>query len=132
MDTNMDTRMTTYEIHLALCVETVDIWNNPKKVSQLCYADMLDDYNQILEPHAFNDTNPSAEEWDRVIAGLSFLQKAGLKISAIVKRAKTLAAHPEYFDAELNKEQRIAYDKHWDKSCIEYHTKATKKKVNKP
>ena len=31
--------------------------------------------------------------------------------------------HPEYFAAELNQQQRIAYDKNWDKSCIEYHTK---------
>lgn len=119
----MDNRMTVYEIHLALCVETVDIWNNEQKACQLQYADELDDYNQILEPHALNSTFPSEKEWKRVIKGLSALLKKGLEIEAIVERAKVLAAHPEYFDAELNKEQHINYMEHWDKSCIEYHTK---------
>lgn len=115
-------KMTTYEIHLALCIETVDIWENPSKRAQLMFADELDDYNHILEPHALGDTYPSEEEWDQVISGLSRLLEFGLEIEAIVERAKTLAEHPEYFDAELNQQQRIAYDKNWDKSCIEYHT----------
>ena len=119
----MDNKMTVYEIHLAICVETVDIWNNPKKAWQLQYADALDDYNQILEPHALNNTFPSEKEWNLVIDGLSYLMGEGLEIEAIVERAKVLAAHPEYFDPELNKEQYINYMKHWDKSCIEYHTK---------
>ena len=119
----METKMTTYEIHLAICIETVDIWNNPQKRWQLGFADELDDYNHILEPHALNDTYPKAAEWKKVIKGLSSLLEQGLEIEAIVERAKELAAHPEYFDAELNQQQRIAYDKHWDKSCIEYHTK---------
>ena len=119
----MDIKMTVYEIHLAICVETVDIWHNPRKVFQLCYADALDDYNQILEPHALNNTFPSDAEWKEVIDGLSFLLDQGLEIEAIVERAKVLAAHPEYFDSELNKEQYVNYMKHWDKSCIEYHTK---------
>jgi hypothetical protein len=87
------------------------------------FADQLDDYNHILEPHALNDTFPTENEWAQVIQGLSFLLAQGLNIEAIVNRAKELAAHPEYFDAELNKEERHNYDKHWDKSCIEYHTK---------
>lgn len=116
-------KMTVYEIHLAICIETVDIWENPQKRWQLCYADELDDYNQILEPYAMSDTYPTAEEWERVIKGLSYLLDEGLEIEAIVDRAKEIAAHPEYFDAELNKQQRIDYDEHWDKSCIEYHTK---------
>lgn len=119
----MATKMTTYEIHLAICIETVDIWNNPRKRQQLYYADMLDDYNHILEPYAMSDTYPTDAEWEQVISGLSFLLGQGLEIEAIVERAKELAAHSEYFDAELNKQQRINYDKHWDKSCIEYHTK---------
>ena len=119
----MDTKMTVFEIHLALCIETVDIWNNPNKAEQLCYADELDDYNAILEPHAMNDTFPSEKEWKKVIKGLSFLQKEGVEIEAIVERAKVLAAHPEFFDAELNHQQYEKYMKSWDKSCIEYHTK---------
>lgn len=58
----MANKMTVFEIHLALCVETVDIWNNPKKAFQLGYADALDDYNAILEPHAMNNTFPSDNE----------------------------------------------------------------------
>ena len=119
----MEVKMTTYEIHLAICIETVDIWNNPQKRWQLRYADELDDYNHILEPYALSDKYPSAEEWEQVIRGLSRLLMEGLEIGAIVDRAKGLAAHPEYFDAELNQQQRINYDKYWDKSCIEYHTK---------
>lgn len=116
-------KMTVYEIHLALCVETVDIWENPAKRRQLCYADELDDYNHILEEHAMNNTFPSEEEWAYVINGLEHLLNMGLEIEAIVERAKELAAHPERFDAELSKQQYEAYMKHWDKSCIEYHTK---------
>lgn len=122
----MDIKMTVFEIHLALCIETVDIWNNPKKAHQLRYADALDDYNAILEPHAMNNTFPSDSEWDKVIKGLSLLQEGGLKIKAIVERAKTLAAHPEYFDAELNQQQYEKYMLNWDKSCIEYYTKSKK------
>lgn len=119
----MNEKMTVYEIHLAICVETVDIWENPEKRWHLQYADELDDYNHILEPHAMNCTFPSEKEWAKVIKGLSRLLKAGLEIEAIVERAKELSSHPEKFDAELNKQQYEAYMKRWDKSCIEYHTK---------
>lgn len=122
----MENKMTVYEIHLAICVETVDIWDNPKKACQLQYADALDNYNHILEPHALNNTFPSENEWNLVINGLSFLMGEGLEIEAIVERAKVLSAHPEYFDPELNKEQYDNYMKYWDKSCIEYHTKGKK------
>ena len=63
----MECRMTVYEIHLAICIETVDIWNNPRKTWQLRYADELDDYNQILEPYALSDTFPAEDEWRQVI-----------------------------------------------------------------
>ena len=122
----MSTKMTVFEIHLAICIETVDIWNNPRKMQHLRYADLLDDYNHILEPHALHNTFPSESEWTRVINGLSWLLEEGLDIEPIVERAKTLAEHPEYFDAELNEEQRIAYEVHWNKRCIEYHTKRKK------
>ena len=55
----MSEKMTVFEIHLALCIETVDIWNNPAKEWQLQFADELDDYNQILEPHALKNTYPT-------------------------------------------------------------------------
>lgn len=119
----MSTKMTVYEIHLALCIETVDIWNNPKKARHLPYADVLDDYNAILEPHALKDTFPTEDEWAKVISGLSWLAEEGLDLKRILERATVLAEHPEYFDAELSAQQREAYDKRWDKSCIEYHTK---------
>ena len=119
----MNEKMTVYEIHLAICIETVDIWDNPRKRWQLRYADALDDYNHILEPHALNDTFPNENEWKEVISGLTYLLEEGLDIKAIVERAKELSIHPEKFDAELNKQQRINYDENWDKSCIEYHTK---------
>jgi hypothetical protein len=123
MSAIMDNKMTVYEIHLAICIETVDIWNNPEKDWQLAYADELDDYNHILESHALKDTFPSEKEWNKAIKGLTSLLKEGLCIEAIVERAKELAAHPERFDPELNKQQRIAYMERWDKSFIEYHTK---------
>lgn len=119
----MNDKMTVYEIHLALCVETVDIWNNPRKQWQLRYADELDDYNHILEAHAMNDTFPSPDEWKQVIEGLSYLLDEGLDLFAIVERAKVLSTSPERFDVELSKQQRDNYLKRWDKSCIEFHTK---------
>ena len=119
----METKMTVFEIHLALCIETVDIWNNPKKALQLGYADTLDDYNAILEPHALKNTFPSDKDWKRVIKGLEWLLEEGLDLAAIIDRAKELSAHPECFDAELNAKQYAAYMKAADKSCIEYHTK---------
>ena len=118
----METKMTVYEIYLAICVETVDIWDNPRKRRFVAYSNLLDDYNAILEPHAFANTFPNEGEWQRVISGLTYLLNPGLEIDAILERAKELAAHPEFFDAELNEQQRRNYDKHWDKSCIEYHT----------
>ena len=122
----MDAKMTVYEIHLAICIETVDIWDNPRKRWLLHLADELDDYNHILQPHALKDTFPTPEEWAQVIAGLERLLKEGMRIQAIVDRAKELSAHPECFDPELNQQQRYNYDKFWDKSCIEYHTKNMK------
>jgi hypothetical protein len=122
----MENKMTVFEIHLALCIETVDIWNNPQKAFQLGYADALDDYNAILEPHALENTFPSDNEWERAISGLEWLLEEGLDLAAIISRAKELSAHPEYFDAELNAKQYAAYMNDADKSCIEYHTKKGK------
>ena len=122
----MENKMTVFEIHLALCIETVDIWNNPQKAFQLGYADALDDYNAILEPHALKNTFPSDNEWERAISGLEWLLEEGLDLAAIISRAKELSAHPEYFDAELNAKQYAAYMNDADKSCIEYHTKKGK------
>lgn len=122
----MENKMTVFEIHLALCIETVDIWNNPKKAFQLGYADALDDYNAILEPHALKNTFPSDNEWKHAIKGLEWLLEEGLDLAAIISRAKELSAHPEYFDAELNAKQYAAYMNDADKSCIEYHTKKGK------
>ena len=119
----MEKKMTVFEIHLALCIETVDIWNNPKKINNLHYADVLDDYNQVLEPHAIKNTFPTEKEWEFVIDGLSWLLEEGLNIEAIINRAKVLSAHPEYFDPELNAQQYQNYLNRCDKSCIEYHTK---------
>ena len=86
-----------------------------KSSQYMCYVDEFRANNLLLFP--------TEKEWEKVILGLTSLLEEGLEIKAILERAKELSAHPEKFDAELNKQQRINYMKHWDKSFIEYHTK---------
>ena len=121
-------KMTVFEIYLAICVETVDIWNNPQKYHLLCFVDQLDNYNHILEVHAMNDTLPSEQEWKDVIAGLLWLVSYCTDLKPIIERATELIKHPEYFDAALNASQREAYSMRWDKRCIDYYVKNKGKK----